>query len=884
MSNNCNANFKVKNGITLPNGANITDTGGNALAIGQSAGQVCQGGSAIAIGAGAAYYKQSINAIAIGTAAGQGTGCFGPSGGQGACAIAIGLQAGAQYQGGSAIAIGGKAGTLNQANNTIIINATGSAVNGVSAQTCSFYVAPVRSAVGSQSLWYCQSSKEVTYAPIVSVATAVTVTASAQPNITSVGSLTSLSVTGNLAVGGNVNITGNITQITGNSGQFFGNNITGYGALYAGIASGYTTLPSTVLQIATNSNTYSQLEMQNINSGSAASSDYVVTADNGNDSQFFGDFGIASSTYNYPGLDGISPNDVYIIASGNNDPTYTGIGNLDLLSYNGQIKFFSGGGDTSNLVTYISNTGLYVSGVVSTTGNITGSYIIGNGSQLIGTTTDWANIGNINNANGPRIISIGLNAGRYTPSDGAIAIGNEAGEQTQGSEAIAIGSGAGFVYQGFAAVAIGGGAGAGGQGALAIALGSLAGENGQSPYAIAIGQSAGQTNQGNNSIAIGSYSGFNAQAANTIILNASGSAFNGVLGQANSFYVNPVRNDTGNTANVLYYNAATNEITYAPGASTYGNANVAAYLPTYSGNITAGNISATGTVVGGNILTSGLFSATGNIRGGNINTVGIVTATGNIFGNVHIGNGAGLTSLVGSAVVGAVASATTATSATSATTAGTVTANAQANITSVGTLTSLTASGLISTTGNVSGNVFVGNGAGLTSLVGSAVAGQVGNALVAGTVYTNAQPNITSVGTLTSLSVTGNINSGNLTTVTISATGNVYALGVVNIPIVGTTTSGTTITPTTAYGQYNVTALATSATIAIPTGTPQDGQKLTIRIKDNGTPQTLTWTTSAGGYRAEGITLPTTTVASTPLYVGAIYNAQDSYWDVVGAS
>jgi hypothetical protein len=33
--------------------------------------------------------------------------------------------------------------------------------------------------------------------------------------------------------------------------------------------------------------------------------------------------------------------------------------------------------------------------------------------------------------------------------------------------------------------------------------------------------------------------------------------------------------------------------------------------------------------------------------------------------------------------------------------------------------------------------------------------------LVAGTVYTNAQPNITSVGTLTALSVTGNISSGN---------------------------------------------------------------------------------------------------------------------------
>ena len=103
-------------------------------------------------------------------------------------------------------------------------------------------------------------------------------------------------------------------------------------------------------------------------------------------------------------------------------------------------------------------------------------------------------------------------------------------------------------------------------------------------------------------------------------------------------------------------------------------------------------------------------------------------------------------------------------------------------------------------------------------------------------------------------------------------------------PNIGTTTSGSTITPTASSGQYNVTALAAAATIAIPTGTAIDGQRLMIRIKDNGTARALTWTTSAGGYRAQGVTLPTTTVISTPLYVGCIYNAQDSYWDVLAVS
>jgi hypothetical protein len=47
------------------------------------------------------------------------------------------------------------------------------------------------------------------------------------------------------------------------------------------------------------------------------------------------------------------------------------------------------------------------------------------------------------------------------------------------------------------------------------------------------------------------------------------------------------------------------------------------------------------------------------------------------------------------------------------------------------------------------------------SVAGANVSGQVANALVASTVYTNAQPNITSVGTLTSANISGNLTSGN---------------------------------------------------------------------------------------------------------------------------
>ena len=61
-------------------------------------------------------------------------------------------------------------------------------------------------------------------------------------------------------------------------------------------------------------------------------------------------------------------------------------------------------------------------------------------------------------------------------------------------------------------------------------------------------------------------------------------------------------------------------------------------------------------------------------------------------------------------------------------------------------------------------NYFIGNGIAISNIAGGNVSGQVGNALLAGTVYTNAQPNITSVGTLSNLSVTGTITGGNLST------------------------------------------------------------------------------------------------------------------------
>jgi len=74
-----------------------------------------------------------------------------------------------------------------------------------------------------------------------------------------------------------------------------------------------------------------------------------------------------------------------------------------------------------------------------------------------------------------------------------------------------------------------------------------------------------------------------------------------------------------------------------------------------------------------------------------------------------------------------------------------------------------------------------------------------------------------------------------------------------------------------------VTALAAGATFGAPTGTPTDGQKLIIRIKDSGSAQTLAFNAL---YRfSTNIPAPTTTVISKTVYMGFLYNAADTKWD-----
>lgn len=98
---------------------------------------------------------------------------------------------------------------------------------------------------------------------------------------------------------------------------------------------------------------------------------------------------------------------------------------------------------------------------------------------------------------------------------------------------------------------------------------------------------------------------------------------------------------------------------------------------------------------------------------------------------------------------------------------------------------------------------------------------------------------------------------------------------------VGTTASSTSLTiDSDSYDVYTVTALAGNITINAPSGTPTEGQELTIRIEDDGTSRTVTYNAA---FRAclSGTALISATTIGKEFYTKCIWNSSDSVWDIV---
>ena len=283
-----------------------------------------------------------------------------------------------------------------------------------------------------------------------------------------------------------------------------------------------------------------------------------------------------------------------------------------------------------------------------------------------------------------------------------------------------------------------------------------------------------------------------ANTANTVTVNAQPNITS--VGTLSSLTVNGITT-LGNIGNVKIYGGAadyvlktdgTGNLSWvmpATGAGT-GNANVSGSNTQLqyndgtnlgsSANLTFNAVTKTLTV--DNIVAngSGLTSITGANVTGTVANANYAAYAGNAFsvtgsnvvGAVNLANYATVAnSVAGANVTGAVSYATTANSVAGANVSGIV---ANANYASyAGNAFSVTGSNVVGAVNlanyatvsnsvagaNVSGEVAYANVA--NNVAGANVSGQVSNALVAGTVYTNAQPNITSVGTLSSLTVSG---------------------------------------------------------------------------------------------------------------------------------
>jgi hypothetical protein len=499
----------------------------------------------------------------------------------------------------------------------------------------------------------------------------------------------------------------------------------------------------------------------------------------------------------------------------------TGVANLFLGNVNPTTVWI--GGDASNV--YIANVNsttrisgnLTANAAISAVGNITGSFFIGNGSQLTGIDATQIQSGTSN----VKVVSSG---GNVTASVGGTA--NVVVVATTGQFVTGVNSASGNVTGGNLLTA-----------GLISATGNITGGN----------------------IAATNHTGTTVSVTGAI----TGAALTGT-----SLTVS-----TGNiTGGNLLISGAILDSAQMDIQTTASNANIA-LAPNGTGIVTVSTqVSAVGNVTGGNIRTAGLISATGNITGGNITINGSATITGNlsVSGTETIFNVANLTvndkdiivanNVTGGANVngsgiqaGNPATATwffnNATTSWQSnigitpTTNGTLalggasnywgtafitTASVTGNVTGGNLLTA----GLISATGAITGAALTGTS--LTVTTGNITAG---NLLLSGAILDSAQldiqtsasnanialaPNGTGLVTVsTQVSAVGNVTGGNLRTAgLISATGSITGASVVggvmtgsSVSVTGIVTGASVVGGVMTGSSVSVTGIVTGASV-----------------------------------------------------------------------
>lgn len=613
--------------------------------------------------------------------------------------------------------------------------------------------------------------------------TAVFVTGAAQSNITSVGTLTSLTVTGNIGAG-NIATTGNVTI----AGNLFSDDITSTGVTVYG-----DTIITGNLTVQGNTTT--------INSNVITTNDKTITVANNQ-----------STGANVDGA-GFEAGNPAIATWLYNDLTTSWQSNINVLPAS-NVSLNLGGVSNRWATTYTNTldaTGNITGGNVIAVGNISGAYILGNGSQLTGLPESY---GNANVAN-----YLPTYTGNLVSLAGdVITTGNIQGGNIKSAVFQAVNSAGGTLKNASGTTQASWGAGGGDNFAVSVST-NLSGANAQ----IDISPTG---NSGH--VHIKPTGAPSVEIAPTYV----GSINNMVIGNVTPAAVSATTITASGNVSGNYILGNGSQLTGLP--ATYGNANVVSLLAAFgsntistTGNVTTGNVS--GTLLTGTLATAGQP---------NVTSLGTLTSLA-VTGNVTTGNVSG-------------------TIGTFTTVAGTLSTAAQPNITSVGTLTSVAVTGNI-TTGNIltdgyyyaNGTPFTGSGGG-----GTLAGNLTGNLLANGFAFTsggNGNVIITANGT-------GVVNSSKQKMLTFAET--VYAYG---------NTGAATITPDLNLGSIQTMTLTGNITFSTIANITTGGSGTFILTQDATGNRLLTSTMKyAGGFKTLSTTANTADII-TVFYDGATY-------------
>ena len=656
-----------------------------SISIGNNAGNSGQGGDAVAIGDYAGSTTQGNNAIAIGKLAGQQN--------QSGDTIAIGDSAGRSSQGNNAIAIGKLAGSSSQPANSIIFNASGSALESANA---GFYVAPIRADITSSGtsivVFYNPTTKELTTSSTGIIAgsagTATNIASGSAGQIlmqNAAGSTTFIpsGAAGTLlqASAGNTSTFVSTTTLQVGYATIATNLSGGSVNATTGVFSGITTVTNAT--VSTSTNTGALRIAGGVGVGGSLYVGGTVTATN----LFVGPWPVSTST-------GATATWPVTNTTGASGPLSVAIGQSANAGAQGiSLGYFAGN----------NNQGTYAVAIGSQAGQ---------GSQGVSSVAVGGNAGN-NNQNAYSV-AVGGSAGNSNQGQQSVAVGYNAGNNNQNAYSVAVGVNAGATNQQQQAVAVGYNAGNGGQVAYAVAVGAQAGNINQQQQAVAVGYQAGNSGQGTYAVAIGAQAGLSNQPSGSIIINANATALNGSNA---GLYIDPVRNDTGNNTNVVYYNATTKELTYTTAGLAGSTTNLAnggaGQIPIQNaaGSTTFIPSGAAGTVLQAQTSNTATWVSTGTMFVGNA-----LNIVGGSAGQIHMQNAAGVTTFIPAGSTGTILQAGSSNTATFVSTA-------TIRVGYSDTATNATNSSNI--IGGAAGQIHMQNAAGVTTFISTGTVGYV---------------------------------------------------------------------------------------------------------------------------------------------------------------